>query len=100
MNYPLRIRGVRRPADWMVPADDRILEILDIGDERYKMPANMIQNNIGISSDWTYKRLRQLVSAGLVKRTNSMYLITDLGEAYLDGTIKGNDIPEPEMDDV
>lgn len=78
---------VREPAEWMVRSDDRILELLALGDRRFKMPPNMIYGNLDLSSDWTYERLRVLTEAGLVEKVNSLYRITDKGEQYLEGEL-------------
>lgn len=89
---------VRKPADWMVRADDRILELLATGTERYLYPPKMIYSNTTVGQNWVYKRLRKLVDAGLVSNQDGLYQLTDLGKAYLDGSISPEDIPHPDDD--
>lgn len=77
----------RKPAEWMKPADDRILELLAIGNERLWLPPKAVYMNIDVGENWVHKRLPTLLSAGLAERNRAAYRITDAGVAYLTGEL-------------
>lgn len=97
MNRGLKDNPVRQPADWMVRADDRILEMLALGEQRLLFPPKMIYSNITLSQNWVQTRLKYLVAAGFVEKADSLYRITDLGEAYINGQADVSDIEEPKF---
>jgi len=76
---------MRQPAEWMVPSDDRILELLE--DEGNLTP-RAIEDFGGPVAGHAQDRLPQLARYGLVTRiSRGLYRITDQGRAYLDGDL-------------
>lgn len=74
--------SMRKQADWMVPADNRILEL--IRDYGNLTPA-AIEAKGGPVSDHASRRAKKLVRYGLLEQIHrGLYGITDAGEAYLD----------------
>ena len=84
----------RQRAEWMKPADDRILETLEgQGAGTPKSLADELEMN----NDYVGSRCRTLVAYGLVDRVSrGLYKITDDGRAYLLGNL---DASELERDD-
>lgn len=79
-------KEMRHPAEWMVPADDRILEVFH-SSELVLTPA-IIAYNIDYSREEVNRRLSELGDAGLVERVErGKYRLTDLGEKYLRGSL-------------
>lgn len=73
---------MRRPADWMVPSDDRILELLR---EEGNLTPRAVEDFGGPVAGHASDRLPVLAEYGLVtKISRGLYRITDKGEAYLD----------------
>jgi len=76
---------MRRPADWMVQADDRILEVMR---EEGNLTPGVAAHLTGISSRWCSRRLVKMAEFGLVELVGpesiGLYRITDNGRAYLD----------------
>ena len=73
---------MRQPADWMVGADDRILELVR---EEGNLTPGAIEALGGPVSDHASRRARKLADHGLLERVHrGLYRITDAGEAYLD----------------
>ena len=88
--------GVRKPAKWMQPADDRLLEFLD---EYGTSSVSIIDesNEVDYAYNTIAKRLRVLREGGLVeKRGEGTYRITGEGTEYLAGTRDLRDVEEPE----
>lgn len=79
---------IRVPADWMVGADDRILEYLDY--EGVAAPSVISKDErIDLSRTHISNRLRKLRDANLVENVgNGVYRITDRGSGYLRGEIQ------------
>lgn len=87
---------IRRPADWMQAADDRILEYLDSkGDGT---PTSIIDDGgFDYHRKTVGRRLRLLSKAGLVERVGrGIYRITEDGERYLEGELDLRDEPKRE----
>lgn len=82
----------RKPAAWMKPADDRILELLTVGDDRLWLPPKALYMNLDVGKNWVQKRLTVLLGSGLVERESSAYRITDLGLDYLHGEIDASEL--------
>jgi predicted transcriptional regulator len=81
---------MRNRADWMVPADDKILEYLEVAGE--VRPAT-IGRNVDITRDYAGLRVRELAQYDLVEPLdNSYYQITGTGEAYLEGKVNANEL--------
>lgn len=84
------------PAEWMQPADDRILEYLDeVSVARPTTIAN--DDRIVFSRQHVNRRLRILQKGRLVQQAESgVYQITEKGRGYLLGQEDLRDEPEPE----
>lgn len=78
---------MRKSGEWMVLVDDRILEY--IREHGGGTPGEMAKSDyIRVSRQHVGRRCRKLADHGLlVEIGNSAYVITDRGEAYLDGEI-------------
>ena len=78
---------MRYSGDWMVLADDRILEyIREEGSGRPKAMAD--SGYVRFSRPYVTQRCKTLVEHGLLQHLgNGVYVITDRGERYLDGEI-------------
>lgn len=77
---------MRSPSEWMVPMDDRILELFH-SSELVLTPA-IIAYNTGYSREEVNRRLSELQEHGLVERVDrGKYRITELGEEYLHGRL-------------
>lgn len=79
---------MRKHADWMAHADERILEFLfEYGNHQpaqisERLPA--IGEDLDFHSKYIGRRCRKLQSYGLLENLgNGVYSITDLGEQYL-----------------
>lgn len=84
---------MRERADWMVPSDDPILELLR---EHGNLTPQAIEDFGGPSAGHCQDRLRMLRKFGLVKRiSRGLYSITDDGRAYLDMELDASDL-EPD----
>jgi len=78
---------MRYSGDWMVLADDRILEF--IRREGAGKPKMMEDSGyVKYSRSYISKRCRKLVENGLLRDLgDGVYVITERGEKYLDGEI-------------
>ncbi len=73
---------MRKPAEWMAPSDDRILELIR---EYGNLTPLAIGELGGPASDHARNRCPKLARHGLLKRiSRGLYGITDEGRAYLD----------------
>lgn len=88
--------GIRKPAKWMQPADDRILEFLE--NNRAAGPKSIEENDeIDLARSTISNRLRVLHNGGLINRIQrGTYHITDKGSRYLVGAVDLRDEPEPD----
>jgi len=88
---------MRKRADWMVPSDDPILELLR---EHGNLTPQAIEDFGGPSAGHCQDRLRSLRNYGLVERiSRGLYAITDAGRAYLDEELDASTlepVEEPE----
>jgi Mn-dependent DtxR family transcriptional regulator len=81
---------MRQRADWMVPSDDQILELLD--DHKHLTPKG-IEHYGGPSSGHAHDRCSVLVDYGLVERVvQGLYKLTEEGEKYLNEEIDASDL--------
>lgn len=88
---------MRPRVSWMNQTDDRILALLE--ESGLLLSPAVIAVNLDYTRNWISKRLRKLLEAGLVKKSQSSYYeITELGEEYLAGEIAA-DILENAVDD-
>ncbi len=82
--------AVRRPAEWMTPIDDDVLELLD--DSGLVVTPAVVALNIDRSRAEVNRRLGRLEEHGLVERVaRGKYRITDRGDRYLGGTLRFDD---------
>jgi hypothetical protein len=90
--------AVRRSADWMALADDRILEILDA--EGPHTPVKVSRDDrITWERGYINRRLLILADVELVQKDQigrGVYTITDDGRAYLAGDLDARDLHPPE----
>ena len=71
----------------MNQTDDRILSLLE--ESGLMLSPAVIAANLDYTRGWVSKRLRKLLEAGLVRKSQSSYYeITELGEQYLGGEIE------------
>jgi predicted transcriptional regulator len=78
---------MRYSGDWMSLADDRILEY--IRENGSGSPTEMMEEGrIRYSKQHIARRAKELSRRGLLQHLgNAVYVITDEGEAYLDGDL-------------
>jgi len=76
---------MRQSGSWMTIWDDRILEYID--QEESGSPAELKKSGyLKVSKSHISRRLRKLAEHGLLQHLgNGVYIITDEGEAYLEG---------------
>lgn len=76
---------MRQPGTWMTIWDDRILEHIR-ENEGGRVGELAEKSNVRISNPHVSRRCRKLSDNGLLRDLgNGVYVITDEGEAYLDG---------------
>jgi len=87
---------MRYSADWMVLADERILEY--IREEGSGTPKQMKDSGyVRYSRQYISQRCKELVNHGLLQHLgNGVYIITDEGEQYLDGELDAADLEADE----
>lgn len=78
---------MRHSGDWMALVDDRVLEYLNENDSG--TPTKMKKEGpINYSRAYIDRRCKRLTEEGLIDHLgNGVYVITDDGEAYLDGRL-------------
>ena len=78
---------MRHSGDWMALVDDRVLEYLREHDSG--SPTEMKREGpIHYSRQYIDRRCKKLAEEGLIKHLgNGIYVITEDGEAYLDGEL-------------
>lgn len=81
---------MRQRADWMVPADDALLEyVRDAG----MVPPAVIAVNIDIHRKYAGERCRELAERGLLeKHENAYYSLAALGRRYLDEELEPGEL--------
>ena len=87
---------MRYSADWMVLADDRILEYIR---EMDSGGATKMANSgyVRYSRQYISQRLNKLADKGFLRHLgNGVYVLTDRGEAYLEGDLDAETLEEPE----
>lgn len=87
MDKGVAIHHMRYAGGWMTAADDRILEYLS--ENETGSPAKMKREGpIRYSRQQINRRCKRLAEEDLVRHLgNGVYIITDDGEAYLDGRL-------------
>jgi hypothetical protein len=87
---------MRQQADWMVPSDDRILELIR---QHGNLTPKAIEHFGGPVRQHASTRCRKLANYGLLTKIyRGLYGITDAGEAYLDEKLDASTL-DP-VDDV
>lgn len=78
---------MRKSGKWMSIVDDRVLEY--ISEHEHGSPKKMKEDGpIRYSRQYIAERCRELEKHGLIKNVgNAVYVITDRGEAYLEGEV-------------
>lgn len=81
---------MRKPADWMVPADDRILEVFR--DEGNMTPLALSRDGLvkraPLARDYAGTRCRELYRYGLLERIDKgLYRLSAVGHGYLDESL-------------
>lgn len=78
---------MRYSADWMVLADDRILEYLRVNESG--SPKRMADSGVvRYSREYINQRCKKLSKEGFLRDYgNGVYVIADQGEKYLDGDL-------------
>lgn len=91
---------MRYSGDWMVLADDRILEY--IRENESGGATEMTESDyVRYSQSYISKRCKKLANHGLLQDLgNGVYIITDRGEGYLDGEIDTSENAPDEVDSV
>ena len=85
---------MRQDAEWMVPSDDRILELLR---EHGNLTPRAVEDFGGPVSGHAQDRLPKLTAAGLTRRiSRGLYQITDDGAAYLNEELDASELPAPD----
>ena len=87
---------MRLDAEWMVRADERILEfLLEAGPHSPTGIEN--DGRVRFGSEYIGRRLRDyLVPVGLADTVgNGVYVITDQGRSFLEGDLDARDLPDP-----
>ncbi len=86
---------MRLSADWMVTADDRILEYLS--ENETGTPKRMADSGyVRFSRSYITQRCKKLVNHGLLRHLgNGVYVITEEGKQYLEGELDAADL-EPD----
>ncbi len=73
---------MREPAEWMVPTDDRILELIR---QEGNLTPGAMEALGGPSSDHASRRAKELARHGLLEQIHrGLYRLTEEGRAYLD----------------
>jgi hypothetical protein len=81
---------MRQSADWMVPSDDRILELLR---EYGNLTPQAVDDLGGPSAGHAQNRLPVLTQYGLTERiSRGLYCISDEGVAYLDEELDASEL--------
>ena len=86
---------MRQPADWMVPSDDRILELIR---EHGNLTPSAIEAFGGPVRQHASIRAKKLAEYGLLEKVyRGLYGITDKGISYLDEELDASEL-EPVED--
>ena len=81
---------MRKSADWMVPSDDRILELLR---EHGNLTPQAIEDFGGPGAGHAQNRLPILTEYGLTRRlSRGLYQITEEGEKYLNEDLDASEL--------
>lgn len=90
MSTAQRRNDMRQSADWMVPSDDRILELIR---EYGNLTPIAIEAKGGPVRQYASERCGVLARHGLLKQVHrGLYGLTDDGRAYLDEELDAADL--------
>jgi len=91
---------MRYSGDWMVLADDRILEYVhEKGSGRPKQMKD--SGYVNFTRSYISKRCKKMVEHGLLRDLgNGVYTITERGEGYLKGEVNTSEDEPDEVDPV
>jgi len=85
---------MRQEADWMVPSDNKILELVR---EYGNLTPTAIEELGGPTAGHARNRCPKLAESGLLKRiSRGLYGLTEDGEAYLNEELDAGELPTPE----
>ncbi len=77
--------------DWMSPIDYFILDFYEEHD--IQASPKVVAANIDYERVYTSKRLKELVSEGLLQQgENGLYSLTDRGRAFIEGELDADDL--------
>ena len=87
---------MRKSADWMSIADERILEFLR--ENESGTPTTISRDKyVRFGRSHIHQRIKQLEAYGLVRFLgNGVYIITDEGQQYLDGELDAAELEQDE----
>ena len=86
---------MRLSADWMVIADDRILEYLN-ENETGTLKQMADSGYVRFSRSYITQRCKKLLNYGLIRHLgNGVYMITERGQEYLDSDLDAAEL-EPD----
>ena len=81
---------MRKRADWMNQADEKILEVLEGG---LMLGPTTIAKNGDLSRSWVSNRLSILQAYGFVEQVEEgYYQITDRGRRWLEGEVDASEL--------
>ena len=81
---------MREPAEWMVPTDDRILELIR---QEGNLTPGAMEALGGPSSDHASRRAKELARHGLLEQVHrGLYRLTDDGRAYLNEELDASEL--------
>ena len=86
---------MRQPADWMVRADDRLLEAVRDAGNLTPLAASKegLVPRVGVGRKWASERMRALAEYGLLERIDEgLYGITEQGLAYLNEELDASEL--------
>jgi len=85
---------MRKRAEWMKSADEKILDALQGG---LMLGPTTIAKNVDLSRSYVSRRLSILIAYGLIKQVEEgYYQITDQGKKWLEGDLDASDL-EPSV---
>ncbi|ELY64715.1 PhiH1 repressor-like protein [Natrinema versiforme JCM 10478] len=81
---------MRKRAEWMKDADEKILDILEGG---LMLGPTTIAKNLDLSRSYVSRRLSILIAYGFVEQIEEgYYQITDRGEMWLQGEVDASEL--------
>lgn len=90
-----KLSGMRKRAEWMVPADDKILEAMDsLGNVTPLYVSKEGKTEVvDVGKNYAGQRLRELTEYGLVEELErGLYRLTEVGEQYLNSELDASEL--------